>query len=190
MDGADWLPFRLSLETGLRIGDVLTLKRGDVVKKDDVYIVRYKAQKTGKRGEAPISDPLGEALCKSVRDKKAFLFPSYGKSGHLTRQCAWERMKRAARNAGVDLAGVSPHSLRKCFAVELRREKGLAAVQEALQHSNDAITALYAYADGVTRGAPDEPIRWRDVDMLLDFLAERIKNRLDKAEKGPYNGGT
>lgn len=182
MDGEEWLPLRLSLETGLRIGDALALRRGDVVKKNGSYIVRYIAHKTGKRGEAPISDTLGKALCETVSQKESYLFPSYGKSGHLTRQCAWERMKRAAIVAGVSPVGVSPHSLRKCFAVSLRKELGLAAVQKALQHSNDAVTALYAYADGVTRGAPDEPVRWRDIEYLVDFIEERVRARLDKAE--------
>lgn len=84
-------------------------------------------------------------------------------------------MKRAAARCGVDPAGISPHSLRKCFAVALMREHGLDAVKKALQHSNEAVTRVYAYADTVLRFDSDAPIRWCDVELLVDYILDRIK---------------
>lgn len=166
-----WLPFQVSLETGLRIGDVLRLRSSDLTESDGGYILRYTAQKTGKEGEAKLSRSTGKKLCR----RKGFLFPGRGHSGHLTRQAAWARIKRACDAAQIDPGGVSPHSLRKCFAVELRHEKGLEAVKEALQHSNDAVTRVYAYADSVMKGDADEPIRWRDLELICEYILDRIR---------------
>jgi integrase/recombinase XerD len=122
MCNEEWLPLRISLETGLRIGDVVSLKRGALKRKDGKFLLRTTAQKTGKIGDFPISDALAEVL--KVR-KGTFIFPSYGKSGHLTRQAAWSRMKTAAHRLGINADGISPHSLRKCFAVALRHQAGI-----------------------------------------------------------------
>lgn len=165
-----WLPFQVSLETGLRIGDVLRLRSSDLSLTRGRYLLRYVAMKTGKEGTAFLSPSTGKRL--ACRD--GFLFPGRGKSGHLTRQAAWMRVKRACEAVGVDSDGISPHSLRKCFAVALRRKEGIEAVQEALQHSSDAVTRVYAYADTVMNSASDEPIRWCDLELICDYILERI----------------
>lgn len=182
----EWLPLQLSLETGLRIGDVLSL-RADQLTADQH--IQYVASKTGKAGIAAISKDLflriiaqkwGKNALKSnyfllFRPDQGYLFPGRGKTGHLTRQAAWARMKRAAARAGIDATGISPHSLRKCFAVALRHSDGIAAVKAALQHDNEIVTHIYAYADSVMQGAPDEPMRWRDLEMLAQYILDRCK---------------
>lgn len=172
MVNEEWLPLRISLETGLRIGDVVSLKRTALKRKDGSYFLRTAAQKTGKLGDFPISDSLAEVL--KVR-KGTYIFPSYGKSGHLTRQAAWSRMKSAAHRLGINADGISPHSLRKCFAVALRHQAGIEAVKKALQHSSSAVTRVYAYADTVLQFDSDEPIRWRDVELIVDYILERLR---------------
>lgn len=177
----DWLPLRISLETGLRIGDCVDLLSGQVHRKKGKPCISTTAAKTGKSGDFAISESLYKILHNRSKrlDLKAadFIFPSYGQSGHLTRQAAWSRMKRAAAALGIDPAGISPHSLRKCFAVSLMREHGLAAVKDALQHSNDAVTRVYAYADTVLRFDSDAPILWRDVEILVDYILDRLKEK-------------
>ena len=54
IDREAWLPLRLALETGLRIGDVVRLKVANL--KDDG--VHFRAQKTGKYGVAKVSSEL------------------------------------------------------------------------------------------------------------------------------------
>ena len=54
----EWMPLWLSLETGLRIGDCVSLRVSDV-KPDGVH---FRAQKTGKRGVARISAKLRTEL--------------------------------------------------------------------------------------------------------------------------------
>lgn len=177
----EWLPLRISLETGLRIGDCVDLLYGQIHLKKDAPVITTTAQKTKKTGDFPISESLYKILRKRGKRLQmkttSFLFPSYGESGHLTRQAAWSRMKRAAAALGIDPEGISPHSLRKCFAVGLMREHGLAAVKNALQHSNDSVTRIYAYADTILRFDSDAPVRWRDVEILVDYILDRLNEK-------------
>ena len=162
-----WLPLWLSLETGLRVGDVVALKVNQV-KRDGIH---YTAQKTGKKGIAPISHELRKKLNK----KGKYLFPSpQDPTKHLTRQAVWARIKAAAHSAGIDLKGVSPHSLRKSFAVELYREKGFEAVKKALQHNNAATTEIYSFADFNTGENADLPLKRRDLQLIVKMCLEAL----------------
>lgn len=164
-----FLPLRLSLETGLRIGDVVGLKTADV-KADGIH---YTAQKTGKAGVAVISSDLRRRLC--LKHRREWLFPSpYRPGKHLTRQAVWARIKVAGKRAGVDLEGLSPHAMRKVCAVELYRKKGFNAVKEALQHSSTATTEIYAYADWDTGAAADLPLRRRDLRLIVRMVLEAL----------------
>lgn len=168
----DWLPFEVALQTGLRIGDVASLPLSALAQSGDGYVIRYRAAKTGKYGEAAIDKSLYDKLSKR---KGEWLFPGRRTGTHITRQALWARLKAACRRIGVDDAGLSPHSLRKCFAVAVRQEQGFAAAREALQHDTDAVTRVYAYADTIMRAATDEPIRWNELEVIVDYILERLK---------------
>lgn len=177
-----FLPLLLSLETGLRVGDVVAL-RVSAVKPDGVH---YTAQKTRKRGVATISAELRKRLNK----KGKWLFPSpYKQGAHITRQAVWHRIKTAGKRAGIDLEGLSPHTMRKVFAVELYREKGFKAVQEALQHNNSTTTEIYSFADWNTGKNADLPLKRRDlqliVKMVLEALSEAEENEQRPKAKKP-----
>lgn len=175
MGNGAWLVFRLMMETGLRVGDAVELRHTNLVHNKDGWSIIKKAQKTGKHGEWKITAALGEAL--SVR--KGYLFPGRKKGSHITRQAVWKRLKKACEEARIDPEGKSPHSMRKMFAVEKAHEEGFQAAQEALQHSNAAVTRIYAYADKMVGLGADEPMRWRDVDIIADYILARMKE-LDK----------
>ena len=161
-----WLPFWVSLETGLRIGDVVKLRKQNL-QTDGLH---YKAQKTGKNGVAKISNELRKELMKK---RGKWLFPSPYKAGkHLTRQCAWARIKTACKRAGIDSEGVSPHSLRKVFAVELYRKKGFKAVQTALQHNSGATTEIYSFADWDTGDNAELPLKRKDLQLIVKMVVE------------------
>lgn len=179
----DELLFGIARETGLRIGDVAKIRRADVSRAaSDVCYISYKAEKTGKRGKAEIRGEVAAALLDYVKGKKGFIFPTErgSKSGHVTRQALWARFKRAADFAGVPLEGCSPHGLRKSFAVAVRHERGLKAAQEALQHTDSAVTALYAYADAYAGCDPDAPVTWAQIGMLVDLVVQQLE-----AKKSP-----
>lgn len=163
-----WLPLWVSLETGLRIGDVVKLRKANL-QPDGLH---YKAQKTGKNGVARISADLRREL---TAKRGKWLFPSPYKAGnHITRQCAWARIKAACERAGVEPKGVSPHSLRKVFAVELYREKGFKAVKEALQHNSSATTEIYSFADWNTGKNSELPLQRKDLALVVKMVIEAL----------------
>lgn len=173
-----WLPFWVSLETGLRVGDVVSIK-ASAVKDDGIH---FKAQKTGKKGIARISKKLREALPKRKRGE--YLFPSPTKPGkHITRQAVWKRLKTACKRIGIDPEGISPHSMRKVFSVELYREKGFKAVKEALQHSNSATTEIYSFADWNTGANSELPLKRRDLQLIVKMVIEELAEGYELARE-------
>ena len=172
-----WLPLWVSLETGLRIGDVVKLRKANL-KADGLH---YKAQKTGKNGVAKISKALRVEL---ERKKGKWLFPSPYKNGkHITRQACWSRIKKACKLAEVDADGISPHTLRKIFAVELYRKKGFLAVKEALQHNSAATTEIYSFADWSTGENAELPLKRKDLQLVVKMVIEALgENRVFEKE--------
>lgn len=179
----DWLPFRLMLETGIRVGDAVKARRRDFFRGDDGKPrFRWVAEKTGKQGECEISEHLFGAVVAQRKKPTAWVFSGRGKAGHITRQALWARMKAAAHRARLDDVGTSPHSFRKVAGVRVRRSAGFTAAKAALQHTHDSTAALYAYADAAA--CPDAPITWGEVDMIAEFVAAKVMERLDKGAGG------
>ena len=177
--GEGWLPFAVALCTGLRIGDVLKIREEDLRAEG----VSFVAEKTGKSGFAALPVPILRALRKNAAG--GWCFPSPKASGkHLTRQAAWARLKRAADRAGIPAAGVSPHALRKCFAVERMRSGGLADVQTALQHTGVKVTELYAFSDWLTGENANLPLLRGDVMRIADKVAEVLQTKIADLLRG------
>lgn len=172
----EWLVLWVASETGMRIGDVVSLPRCQVGRR----FILYRAKKTGKPGKAPISLELYEALQNRVF-VSPWLFPSRYKFGHhLTRQAVWARVKKACDRAGINPAGISPHSFRKYFAVELFKRSGLKATQAALQHDRSTTTEIYALSDFSTGSNANLPLLRRDLPMIIELISASICGRYEK----------
>ena len=174
MLGDAWLPFEVAYETGLRIGDVLKIKVEDIdQKKGELH---YVSQKRSKCGSCKLSKTLIEWLVSNSHGE-AFCFPSaLSESGHLTRQAAWKRIKKAAQRCGIDADGISPHALRKVFAVNLCREEGIEAVRQALQHERIDTTQIYALSDFSTGANAKLPLLRGDIQLIADMVIQQIRS--------------
>ena len=159
---------RVSLETGLRIDDVLNLTP-DQVRADKL---RYTAKKTGKPGVARLSKQLRSELLRQSSD--LWCFPGKKAGQHRTRQTVYKDLKKACKLLGVE-GQISPHSARKTFAVELRKRSGVGAVQRALQHSDVETTNLYAFADVAIRQQID------DCERIATLVVEKIEHLFESA---------
>lgn len=175
-DFSQRLVFEVSFATGLRIGDVLKIRKRDLKRVSGGGCeISFVAEKTKKKGKAVVYGEICEHLFLLAKRTKSFLWASRAKCGHITRQTAWNWIKAAAEAAEVNLKGVSPHSLRKCFAVRVRHKEGLEAARRALQHSCSEQTAIYAYADVYAGAYPDAPVLWCQIDELVDLIAAKLK---------------
>lgn len=137
--------------TGLRVSELAALPRAAFRGDRPLLMI------TGKGGRdrlVPVGGPAraatqayltfrdGDAKTKTSR----FLFPSRGKSGHLTRLRILQLLKELAAQAGVPPARVSPHKLRHAFATHLLAHGAdLRSVQTLLGHADITTTQIYTH---------------------------------------------
>ena len=143
----------LAYASGLRVSELLGLKV-EAVRRDPAYlIVRGKG---GKERLAPLNPAARTALkawltARDARRKpetpdSPWLFPSSGRSGHLTPRRFAQLLDEAAVAAGLDPARVSPHVLRHAFATHLLEGGAdLRVVQTLLGHADIATTQIYTH---------------------------------------------
>ncbi len=143
----------MAYASGLRVSELLGLKV-EAVRRDPAYlIVRGKG---GKERLAPLNPAARTALkawltARDARRKpetpdSPWLFPSSGRSGHLTPRRFAQLLDEAAVAAGLDPARVSPHVLRHAFATHLLEGGAdLRVVQTLLGHTDIATTQIYTH---------------------------------------------
>lgn len=134
---------KVALETGLRIGDILSLRTADIVSKKTFTI---REQKTGKRRKITLREPLRKQLADIAGETFVFEHRTDPQK-HRSRQAVYMDIKKACKAFRIK-ENISPHSIRKLYAVDLYRKSGnLSKVQKALLHDNELTTMLYALAD-------------------------------------------
>lgn len=147
---ANRLAIEVSLATGLRISDVLSLKTDKVRQTARPYV---RDSKTGKLHRIYLPVELRHRMLAQA----GTIWVWEGRTDptkHRTRGAVYKDMMQAVqiiKRAGHVDKGVhiSPHSARKIAAVDVYHSKGLRAAQELLVHDEEhpATTLLYALSD-------------------------------------------
>lgn len=133
---------KTALHTGLRIGDVLSLRADQLAPR--FWITE---QKTGKRRQVGLPAPLLAEIRAGAGD--IWAFPGRDPKKHRTRQAVWYDVKRAAKLFRMT-QNVTPHSFRKLYAVRLMKRHGeIDRVRRALNHKDILTTMIYAMADRI-----------------------------------------
>lgn len=131
--------------SGLRISELCELPITGVL--GDKLLIHGKG---AKERLVPMHDAAIHALNKwlDVRgdiDSK-YVFPSHGKSGHITRDAFFKLIKKCAVLSGIDSSRVSPHVLRHSFASHLLAGgANLRAIQTMLGHEDISTTQIYTH---------------------------------------------
>ena len=142
--------------TGLRVSELVTLPLSASRRDARMIVVRGKGNKErlvplNEASRQAMADYLAamEAL-KPANTKNAaaskWLFPSFGESGHLTRQHFARDLKELAAAAGLAPRLVSPHVVRHAFASHLLHNGAdLRIVQTLLGHTDISTTQIYTH---------------------------------------------
>jgi integrase/recombinase XerD len=145
--------------TGLRVSELVALPASAAERNARMLIVRGKG---GKERMVPLNDAAKTAMTEyrallkeaqreatsgNERSKSSnWLYPSFGESGHLTRQHFARELKVLASAAGLKPARVSPHVLRHAFASHLLHNGAdLRVVQTLLGHADISTTQIYTH---------------------------------------------
>jgi integrase/recombinase XerD len=137
--------------TGLRVSELVALPVSAARKDARMLVVRGKGNK---ERLVPLNDPAKQAMAgylalltgRPGQKESKWLFPSFGESGHLTRQHFARDLKLIAVKSGLKPAQVSPHVLRHAFASHLLHNGAdLRVVQTLLGHADISTTQIYTH---------------------------------------------
>lgn len=138
--------------SGMRVSELVSLPASTANVKENFLIVRGKG---GKDRMVPLTDIAKQALRNWIPERERtlpkgresrWLFPSKGKTGHLTREGFFEELKTLAVLADIPPRRVSPHVIRHSFASHLiAHDADLRTVQQMLGHANIATTQIYTH---------------------------------------------
>lgn len=134
--------------SGLRASELVSLPVAAVPRDAPFLTITGKG---GQQRMVPVSVRAKAALSRWMELRPAgsrHLFPSRGKSGHLTRIRLFQLLRELAGRAGIDPEKVSPHVLRHAFATHLLEGGAdLRILQTLLGHADIATTQIYTHVD-------------------------------------------
>ena len=143
--------------TGMRVSEMMSLPLDAVKGNPNMVLVSGKGSKerlvpVSKVARSSIKTWLKhrEILLKASNKNHSFgskyLFPSNNKSGYLTRQWLFKKLKKWAILAEIEPKKVSPHVIRHAFATHLLANGAdLRVIQTLLGHSDLGTTEIYTH---------------------------------------------
>ncbi|MGG0263070.1 site-specific integrase, partial [Bacillus mycoides] len=146
----NYILFVMGINTGLRIGDILKLKVGDVQGSH----ISMREMKTGKQKRIQITSSLKRELrwFNEGREVGEYLLRSRkGENRPIGRSMAYKILKSTAAEFGLDEIGT--HTLRKTYGYHMYMQtKNIALLMEIFNHSSEKVTLRYI---GVNQDAMD-----------------------------------
>ena len=143
-----YLMFRIGVNVGLRVSDILTLKVGDVRAKDHVTICE---KKTGKAKRFLVPATLQKEIALYIKennmsDEEYLIQSRKGNNKPITRIQAYRVLNEVAEQIGIDEVGT--HTMRKTFgyhqmALSNNSPRKLLLLQKMFGHSSAVQTLSY-----------------------------------------------
>lgn len=148
--------FNLGINCGLRVSDMLGLKKKDI--KD--YTIKLREQKTRKQKQIPLYH-LKEDIDRYIQflEDEDYLFKSNkldseGKSKPISRVQAYRILNHSAKSIG--LSEIGTHSMRKTFGYHYyKKTKDVALLMDLFNHSSQSVTLRYI---GINQDVMNESI--------------------------------
>lgn len=149
----------MALNTGMRIGDIISLKVSDVKNKTHITI---REEKTNKTKLFPINGQLRQEINSYIAGMKDedYLFTSRQKNAdgiktHITRVQAYRYIKNVAEELRIENFGM--HSFRKSFGYfYYQQTKDIAKLMQIFNHSSQEVTKRYI---GLSQEEIDESLQ-------------------------------
>ena len=139
-----YIMFVIGLNTGLRIGDILSLRTADIRGKSHVTLTE---KKTGKNKRFLINEQLKKEIdsyidSAGLTDDDYIIVSRKGENKPITRIQAYRVLSDAAGE--LDLAEIGTHTMRKTFGYwHYKTYKDVAILQDIFNHSAPSITLKY-----------------------------------------------
>jgi integrase/recombinase XerD len=143
--GRLYVLLELLYATGMRVSELVGLKRAAVLRDAGFLTIRGKGNK---ERIVPVTDRARDAIRAYLPTLPPgpWLFPASGEDGHLTRQVFARDLKPLAARAGIGADRISPHVLRHAFASHLLAGGAdLRVVQTLLGHADISTTQIYTH---------------------------------------------
>ncbi|UOE96061.1 tyrosine-type recombinase/integrase [Alkalihalobacillus sp. LMS39] len=150
----NYIMFIIGTGVGLRISDILQLKKEDLL---NTHIV-LKERKTRKSNRVRIPPPLRKELteyAKTLKDGEYIIKSRQGENRPIDRSTAYRILREAAEFVSLDEIGT--HTLRKTFGYHTYKQtKDVAMLQQIFNHSSPSITLNYI---GINQDAMDDAMK-------------------------------
>ncbi|UJW58756.1 tyrosine-type recombinase/integrase [Bacillus sp. A116_S68] len=147
----DFVMFMLGISTGLRISDILNLKKEDLLQSH----ISLKETKTTKAKRIKVPGYIKNDILpyvKRLEDGDYVIQSRQGGNKPIDRSTAYRILREAAKH--VKLTEIGTHTLRKTFGYHFyKKTNNIALLQELFNHSDQHITLRYI---GINQDALDE----------------------------------
>jgi integrase len=140
----DYILFLIGINTGLRVSDILNLKKETILKLKSKKRKEFQIRegKTRKARMINITSIFNEVFTYASELESDWLFPSRKGDKPISKIQAYRQLQKAGDFANIESVGT--HTMRKTFGYWFYKQTGnVAMLQEILNHSHPKITLTY-----------------------------------------------